>query len=379
MVFLFSGCNLYYDFDNDQKYLISKENISEENMCNMISQNKNAWISDKRKCAKKITDSDVNSLIFFNKNCNSIEGKVEITSENTVCSLYNLNIVYKNENNGNLNNFFDKIRQLQYSLRLEADKYNTIKELCPTFEGSIYNEDSRSCKFKSDREIPYEYFYLEKIIRKKDNLSYKNEQIEKADIKTWENEAKNWKGTLDDLCENLTDSKNNFDKQTLSCKTYWKKEIKKYEVMKPFLIDQHHKITAERDKILLQKVQEEREKEIQIKNEWEKRIGKSQEIINVKDFIFGHKSFTCESYKSFLFFFPKKIRLDVGVSTIQINNSFLVNYIDSYKDYFLYQGYDKNDKVINLKVYKQSLLKTTPYSLDIEGLGYYCELLKEVK
>lgn len=371
MVFLFSGCQRYYSFDSYQKGRLLKDNISEKDMCNMVSKDKSSWIEDKQKCSREITNYTMDSFITFNEKCKAIKGNIEIVSENTVCKFHNYFIPADKDSYTKL----DKIIQWQNAAILEAEKFKSIKELCQIFEDSTYDGESRSCKFKMDKEIPYEYLFLEKIIREKDNQVYKNEQVEKDNIKNWENEAKNWKGSLDDLCENLTDSKSNFDEKTLGCKTYWKKEIKKYEIMKPLLIEQHKKITEQRNKVFQQKENEEKEKEIQIQKEWERRIGKSQEIIGAKNFILGDRSFMCESYKTYIFYFPKKIKLDLGFNTIQINGSMLFNYVDGYKDYFLYQGYDKDYKIISLKVYRESLLKTTPYSLDIGGLGYYCELI----
>lgn len=384
ILFLFTGCQRYYSFDTYQKNRLSEDKlntVSEKEMCNMISKNNNSWIEEKQKCLNEITNEDINNLLSFKNKCEIINAKVKI-EHTTLCRINDdLKLVY-DENSFNK---LDYLISLKYSLKAEAEKYNTIKELCLEFKNTIYNEKNRSCEFIDNKEISekensfskYMYSNMEEIVRKKDNQAYKNEQIEKDNIKNWETEAKNWKGSLDDLCEYLTDSKNNFDEKTLGCKTYWKREIKKYEIMKPFLVEQHQKIREERNKILTQKLNEEREKELQIKIEWEKRIGKSQEIIGAKNFILGDKSFICESYKSYLFFFPKKIKLDIGLDTIQINNSMLFNYVDVYKDYFLYQGYDKNYKIINLKIYREALLKTTPYSLDIDGLGYYCDLVSK--
>jgi len=346
----------------------------------MISRNNNSWIEDKKKCLNEITNNDVKSLLLFKNKCEIVNGKIEV-EYTTGCRLSDEHFIIHDKDSFRT---LDNLAQFQYSLKAEAEKFNTIKELCVKFKNSMYDEKNRNCNFITNKEISeetskdkYVYMIMEKIVRKKDNEAYKNEQIEKANIRVWEIEAKNWEGTLDDLCENLTDSKSNFDKETLSCRTYWKKEIKKYEVMKPFLVEQHQKIVEERNKVLLQKAKEEREKEIQIKNEWENRIGKSQEIINVKGFILDDRSFVCESYKSYWFFFPKRIKLDAGLKTIRINDSMLFKYIDSFKDYYLYQAYTNDNKIINLKIYKDTLLKTTPYSLDIEGLGYYCDLLSK--
>ncbi|MCT7555444.1 hypothetical protein [Aliarcobacter butzleri] len=355
VVFIFSGCQLYYSFSNYQDVLL-KNNITEEQMCYMITKNETSWISDKRKCNTEITNDIVKNLILFKQECNQINGVIKVFSEFTTCNIYNdLYIIYDED-------YLIKFDEVS-NIIIKSKQYKTIKEICPSFNNAVYDKQSRSCKFNNGS--PFSYRLLEKLLREKDNQVYKKEQENIKNIELeWIEEAKNWKGSLDDLCENLTEysAKNSFDKTNLNCTTFDKRKIQKYEVMKPLLVEQHKKITTKR-------AEEEKIRIDQIKQKWQGRIGKSSSLKR-------GNSYLCETPATLfmMLFVPTRIQIDVGYSNVNVDNIASLYYIDSFKDYDLYEGYSADNKYYKLKIYKSALLKTTPYSIDFSGLQYYCEI-----
>lgn len=369
-IFIFSGCERYYSFDNYQNTAIIDSGISQEEICNIISQNKTSWISENNKCTTKITDNLVRNAILFSKLCSNKfrNGEIQITSGKTTCKIYNSYIDFQD----NFDEKFQKFDNWKSRLLEESKDVQTIEEICPVFKNTTYNSSSRSCEFPKNEIIPSAYMILEESIRKRDTIAYKKEVQKFKNIKLWEEEAKNWKGSLDDLCENLTEysNKNSFDKNSLNCTTFNKQKIEKYDVMKPYLVEQHKRIMEKREKIALEKAEEEKVLIAEHKQKWENRIGKSSKIKSGKSYI-------CETNVSinpvYGIYIPRKINLDAGYSTIEIQNYMTFYYVDSFEDYELYKGYTNDYKMYKLQINNNKILKTKPYSFYLEGIGYYCE------
>lgn len=355
--FLFCGCATSSSFYNQEDALL-KHNITEEQMCSMITKNEVSWNPEKRKCNTQVTNDIVKDLILFKLECDRMKGNIKIISELTTCNIFNdLYIVYDKAYSSKFMDVADTID--------ESRNYKTIKEICQYFPNSSYDEQNRSCKFTDN--IPFKYLLLEKLVRNKDTQEYQKEQqvLKKSELQ-WGEEAKNWKGSLDDLCEQLTDSKRNFNEKTLDCKTFYKAKIPKYDYMKTLLVEQHKRITEEREKLALQKAKEEKILIEKYQQKWENRVGKATKIRE-------KESYSCESYSNkFMFYIPTNFKLDMGYSSIQIQNFMTFHYIDSFKDYDLYEGYKADYTMYKLKIYKNKLLETTPYNMNIEGVGYFC-------
>ena len=367
VVLILGGCQKYHTFDSVHKRSMSDNGVSEEMICKIISSDSNSWIKETNKCKseKDFNFILVNSAILFSILCSSEGGSIEILEQKTICSVNNIRIYF-------IDGFDKKFKEYKnYKLKLIDLNHDvkTIKELCYIVDGK-YNTNDRTCGSINNPELQSVYLILEKVILPKDRIVVKKEEENSKNIQLWTKEAKEWKGTLDELCEQITNLRNTFDKNTLSCTYYGNKKIDKYEIMKPLLLEQHQRIVQEREKNTVKLAKEAEEKNAEKLRIWENRVGKSAHIKSGKSYI-------CESYINinplYGIYIPKIINLDVGYSSIEIQNYMTFKYIDSFEDYELYKGYTQDYKMYKLQVNKSKKLQTTPYSFYLEGIGYYCE------
>lgn len=364
---LLSGCQKYHSFDSFHKISMSNSGISEEMICKVITSDKNSWIKETNRCKsdKNFDFNLVNSAILFSKLCSSEDGSIETVDGKTICLVNSIRIDFSDgfdKKFKDYKNYQLKIIDLNHDVK-------TIKELCVIVEGE-YNANDRTCNSINNPQLYSAYLILEKVIRPKDQIVAKKEQENSKKIKLWTKEAKEWKGSLDELCEQITNSRNAFDKITLSCTYYGNEKIDKYEIMKPLLLEQHQRIVQEREKNAAKRAKETEEKNAEKLKIWENRVGKSAHIKSGKSYI-------CESYINvnplYGIYIPRTINLDVGYRTIEIQNYMTFQYIDSFEDYELYKGYTKDYKIYKLQVNKSKILQNKPYSFYLEGIGYYCE------
>lgn len=367
VVLILGGCQKYHSFDSFHKISMSNSGISEEMICKVITSDKNSWIKETNRCKsdKNFDFNLVNSAILFSKLCSSEGGSIETVDGKTICLVNSIRIDFSDgfdKKFKDYKNYQLKIIDLNHDVK-------TIKELCVIVEGE-YNANDRTCNSINNPQLYSAYLILEKVIRPKDQIVAKKEQENSKNIQLWTKEAKEWKGTLDELCEQITNLRNTFDKNTLSCTYYGNKKIDKYEIMKPLLLEQHQRIVQEREKNAVKLAKEAEEKNAEKLRIWENRVGKSAHIKSGKSYI-------CESYINinplYGIYIPKIINLDVGYSSIEIQNYMTFKYIDSFEDYELYKGYTQDYKMYKLQVNKSKKLQTTPYSFYLEGIGYYCE------
>lgn len=186
------------------------------------------------------------------------------------------------------------------------------------------------------------------------------------------NKYKDFNGSLEDLCHKIEREYNNgrsfpgsFNNETLSCNTHSDKGQIEYDEMKPILTKQHYKIIKEREILAKNnKILNDNKKQEEI-SKWEARKG------NTNPLKFG-EDYECETNISFLGIFDN-IPLSLGKYSMEFGG-ISYNFIEMYNNYYLYRGLDqKNNKIVKIKVLKESGINGRNINIEADDIGYYCK------
>ncbi len=186
------------------------------------------------------------------------------------------------------------------------------------------------------------------------------------------NKYKDFNGSLEDLCHKIEKEYNkgrsfpgSFNNETLSCDTNSDKGQIEYDEMKPILTKQHYKIIKERDISNKNKqVINDNKKQEEI-SKWEKRKG------NTNPLRFG-EDYMCEINIPSLSMFDST-PLSLGEYSMEFGG-ISYNFIEMYNNYYLYRGLDqKNNKIVKVKVLKESGINGRNINIEADDVGYYCK------
>lgn len=377
---LLLGCG-NYAFSPQMNEKLAQSGLIPKFMCNHL----NGGIMYEDGCNKEIDEEYINNVIEFRNICRKADGLFDNKEMN--CAIYteyasiakqatiNINSFNKGKDGlSNLNSFVERKNMKKLIWAEKAKKYNTIENLCNTFNGAKYEEETRTCRFYNN-DIPFEYIFIEELIREKDTQVLKRiNENQRIKENQWIEEAKLFKGSLKELCESFTNSKNTFNEDTLKCFIDNPTLKQKYNIMQPLLVDQHNKIMSvvkEEEKKVKQKEEEKKVASLELFNQkWKDRVNKAKQVEQ-------GKSYTCETNvygnTTNSIFSLVSAPLRVGDNSIEFNG--IILYLrDDYTSYYLAEGYNySNNKIIRGKLFKGKGLKDSPYNLEISGVGFFCE------
>ena len=215
----------------------------------------------------------------------------------------------------------------------------------------------------------------EKTITEKNDKLFEEMQEQKIRDKKiresrWKEEAKLFNGTLQELCESITKRSNTYSSNGQKCMSDHPILNQKYNTMKPLLIDKHNKIINDRNEAKLKQKELQLKLEEAFKQKWEDRINKVKRVESGKSYICETDAYGNVTNSIFS---PTKGELRIGESSIDFNGHILYS-IDDYGTYFLLEGHNRsNYKTIRGKLFKEKGLNNSPYNLEINGNGYFCE------
>lgn len=277
------------------------------------------------------------------------------------------------------NEYIDKRNAKRSAWAKEAEKYSTVKELCNSDEWSIYSlqyeDEKRDCYFPYESDDFEKFSYIKSLVLPKDK--------EQALIATaqnpakWEKEAKSFKGTLDELCSNISfEYINDFAvwwwvPNTLECKTGNKIVDEKYLFMKPLLIKQHEAVMAKREKQVAAQKEKVVVNERQNEAKWKARLGHTNPLK------LG-SSYKCEPEPKWgglisSLYGDIKVELSLGRNTAEFGGN-VYQAIDELNNHYLYSGNNSTThKSSSIKVLKSSGVKGGNTNISVDNIGYYCE------
>lgn len=368
-IIILSGCGSY-PLDPQINNQLNQSGLTVTQLCNYIGES----TTDYNQCRGEITKEYATIVIKFKNSCDEIRGQF---NNDLSCNILVYDPLtdwervakYTLNSRQELYNYIEKqkYRKSEKYLTEKSQEYNTIQDLCNDFSNTSYDAFSRTCRFHGKYK-PAEYPLLEKIVREKDNKVVDEEN--NIRYQEWVREAKEFKGSLDNLCEYITGKPYEFNEKTLECRTRTNIDEKKYASMKPLLIEQHNKITKEKDEL---KQKEKQEKILALESfnqKWENRVNKAKQLELGKSYICETNAYG--NVKNSIFFNVLG-KVKVGENSVDFNGHIL--YLrDDYISYYLLEGYSNNNyNIIRGKLFKGKGLNNSPYNLEINGMSYFCE------